>query len=52
VADPVTFNCIGDDGYDGLSAILVLVDAGGNSEDIVGLIFAGDFPPPPARPGA
>jgi hypothetical protein len=52
VADPVTFNCIGNGGYDGLSAILVLVDAGGNSEDIVGLIFPGDFPPLPDAPAA
>jgi hypothetical protein len=47
VADPITFTCIGDGGYAGLSASLVLVDAGGNAEDFVGLIFSGDFPPLP-----
>lgn len=51
-ADTETFTCIGDGGYDGLSAILVLTDAGGNSEDIVGLIFSGDFPPLPEPPAA
>lgn len=52
VADPTTFNCVGDGGYEGLSAILVLVDAGGFAEDIVGLIFSGDFPPLPGPPAA
>jgi hypothetical protein len=52
VADQLTFTCAGDGGYDGLSAILVLTDAGGNSEDIVGLIFSGDFPPLPEPPAA
>ena len=52
VADPLTFTCIGDGGYAGLSASLVLVDAGGNSEDIVGLIFSGAFPPLPEAPAA
>jgi hypothetical protein len=47
VADPLTFTCIGDGDYAGLSAILVLVDAGGNAEDFVGLIFSGDLPPQP-----
>jgi hypothetical protein len=50
VADPWTFSCIGDGGYAGLSASLVLVDAGGNSEEFVGLIFSGDFPPLPEPP--
>jgi hypothetical protein len=45
-----TFDCVGDGGYAGLSAILVLEDAGGNAEDIVGLIFSGDFPPLPEPP--
>ena len=44
-----TFDCVGDGGYAGLSATLVLRDAGGFSEDIVGLIFSGDFPPLPER---
>ena len=47
-----TFNCIGDGGYAGLSAILVLEEAGGFSEDLVGLIFSGDFPPLPEPPAA
>jgi hypothetical protein len=47
VADPFTYECIGDGGYAGLSASLVVVDAGGNAEDLVGLIFSGDFPPVP-----
>ena len=45
-----TFDCIGDGGYAGLSATLVLRDAGGFTEDIVGLIFSGDYPPPPEAP--
>ena len=46
-----THTCIGDGGYAGLSAILVLDQAGaGNSEGIVGLIFSGDFPPLPEPP--
>jgi hypothetical protein len=47
-----TFTCVGDGGYDGLSAILVLEGAGGYAEDIVGLIFPGDFPPLPEPPAA
>jgi hypothetical protein len=50
--EPETYTCVGDGGYDGLSAILVLTGAGGNSEDIVGLIFPGDFPPVPEPPAA
>jgi hypothetical protein len=46
----VTFDCVGDGGYAGLSAILVLKAAEGFSEDIVGLIFSGDFPPVPEPP--
>jgi hypothetical protein len=46
-----THTCIGDGGYEGLSAILVLDQAGaGNSEEFVGLIFSGDFPPLPEPP--
>jgi hypothetical protein len=52
VADPLTFDCVGDGGHTGLSAILVLVDAGGHAEDIVGLIFSGDLPPLPGPPAA
>jgi hypothetical protein len=52
VADPLTFTCIGDGGYEGLSASLVLVDAGGNAEEFVGLIFSGDFPPLPEPPAS
>ena len=47
-----TFDCVGDGGYAGLSAILVLTEAGGFSEDIAGLIFSGDYPPPPEPPAA
>jgi len=47
-----TFDCVGDGGYAGLSAILVLTEAGGFSEDIVGLIFSGDLPPVPDPPAA
>ena len=36
VADPLAFSCVGDGGYAGLSASLVLVDAGGSTEDLVG----------------
>lgn len=48
----LTMDCVGDGGYAGLSAILVLTAAGGFSEDIVGLIFSGDFPPPPGPSAA
>lgn len=47
---PATFTCIGDGGYAGLSAILVLEDAGGNAEEFAGLVFTGDFPPLPEPP--
>jgi len=47
-----THTCIGDGGYDGLSAILVLEPTGGFSEEFVGLIFSGDFPPVPEPPAA
>jgi hypothetical protein len=45
-----TFVCAGDGDYAGLSAILVLEEAGGFTEDIVGLIFSGELPPMPERP--
>jgi hypothetical protein len=47
---PATFTCTGDGGYAGLSAILTLEDAGGNVEEFTGLVFTGDFPPPPEAP--
>jgi hypothetical protein len=47
-----TMTCVGDGGYAGLSAVLVLEDAGGFSSDIVGLIFSGDLPPLPEAPAA
>jgi hypothetical protein len=50
VADPLTLDCVGEGGYAGLSAILVLVDAGGYDEDIVGFVFSGDLPPVPEPP--
>jgi hypothetical protein len=46
----VSFTCVGDGGYAGLSAMLVLTDVGGNAEDFVGLLVAGDFPPVPGPP--
>ena len=47
-----TYICVGEGGYAGLSAILVHKDAGGNDQDIVGLIFSGDLPPMPEAPAA
>ena len=46
-----TAMCIGDGGYDGLSAILV-IDGPDGFNSIVGLIFPGDAPPPPELPAA
>jgi hypothetical protein len=46
------YTCIGDGGYDGLSAMLVLEPTVGYSEEFVGLIFPGDFPPVPEPPAA
>lgn len=43
--------CVGDGGYDGLSAILV-IDGPDGFNSIVGLIFPGDAPPPPELPAA
>jgi len=48
----MTFDCVGDGGYAGLSAILVLTAGEGFSEDISGLIFSGDFPPLPEAPAS
>ena len=45
-----TFTCIGDGGYEGLSAILVSEYTVGFAEEFVGLIFSGDFPPLPEAP--
>jgi hypothetical protein len=47
-----TFICIGDGGYEGLSALLVSEFTLGFSEEFVGLIFSGDFPPLPEAPAA
>ena len=47
-----TFDCTGDGGYAGLSAILVSTPGSGFTEDFVGLIFSGDAPPLPAPPAA
>jgi hypothetical protein len=47
-----THTCIGDGGYEGLSAILVLSAGQDFSEEFVGLIFSGDFPPLPEAPAA
>ncbi len=44
------FTCVGEDGYEGLSAILVVEETVGFNEEFVGLIFSGDFPPLPERP--
>ena len=45
-----TANCVGQGGYEGLSAILILDDAAGYP--FSGLIFPGDFPPLPEAPAA
>jgi hypothetical protein len=45
-----TFTCVGDGGYAGLSAILVLEDVGRSAEEFIGLVFFGDFPPLPEPP--
>ena len=47
-----TFTCVGDGGYAGLSAILVLGRLGAFPTDFVGLIFSGGFPPLPEPPAA
>ena len=45
-----TATCVGQGGYEGLSAILVEEDTAG--DPFVGLIFPGDFPPLPEPPAA
>jgi hypothetical protein len=47
-----TFTCTGEGGYEGLSAIVVNEQGGSSSEEFVGLIFSGDFPPLPEPPAA
>jgi len=44
--------CIGDGGYEGLSAILASEYGPGYSEEFSGLIFSGEFPPEPEPPAA
>lgn len=45
-----TVRCVGEGGYEGLSALLVVQDE--PLEPFVGLIFSGDFPPVPDAPAA
>jgi hypothetical protein len=47
-----THTCIGDGGYEGLSALLASEQGPGPSysSEFVGLIFSGDFPPLPEAP--
>jgi hypothetical protein len=47
-----TFTCIGDGGYQGLTAVLVADPTVEVGEDFVGLIFGGDVPPVPEAPAA
>ena len=47
-----TYACVGDEGYAGLSVILVLDGAKGYSREFSGLIFPGGFPPLPEPPAA
>jgi hypothetical protein len=47
-----THTCVGSGGYEGLSAVLVSKPAEGFSDEFVGLIFSGDFPPVPDAPVA
>jgi hypothetical protein len=47
-----TYTCFGEDGYDGLSALLVSEQGPNYSEDFVGLVFSGDLPPLPEAPAA
>jgi hypothetical protein len=44
-----TATCVGEGGYEGLSALLV-IDGAARPQTIEGLIFSGDFPPPPGPP--
>jgi hypothetical protein len=45
-----TMMCVGEGGYEGLSALLVALPEA--THPFVGLIFAGDFPPVPEPPAA
>jgi hypothetical protein len=46
-------DCVGQGGYEGLSAVFVRsMPPGGSSEEFVGLIFSGDRPPLPEPPAA
>ena len=45
-----TFECVGDGGYEGLSALLVSELTVGFNEEFSGLIFSGAFPPLPEPP--
>ena len=47
-----TVTCKGDGGYIGLSAVLIIEQAGTRSEAFSGLIFSGDLPPMPEPPAA
>jgi hypothetical protein len=47
-----TFDCVGDGGYEGLSALLVSELTAGFNEKFSGLVFSGDFPPLPEAPAA
>jgi hypothetical protein len=44
--------CVGQSGYEGLSAILVIDDSANSLHPLVGLIFPGDAPPVPQAPTA
>jgi hypothetical protein len=47
-----TLTCIGNGGYEGLSAVLQSKSGEDFSEEFVGLIFSGDGPPLPEAPAA
>ena len=44
-----TATCVGEDGYEGLSALLV-IDGPAGPKTIEGIIFSGAIPPPPGPP--
>jgi hypothetical protein len=44
-----TDSCVGEGGYEGLSALLVF-DGQAGPKSLEGVIFSGDFPPPPGPP--
>jgi hypothetical protein len=52
LSDSSTHTCVGSGGYEGLSAVLVSEPSEEFSEEFVGLIFSGDFPPVPEAPVA